>query len=106
MRLLMKVKKVTKENEVCEPPYLINKETGEVIDMCIENNETAQDKELEHYSITPPVPYVPQKYKDNMKKYNKWLKGKEKFIDLMQRFSKKIKYIKELENNEDLCPLN
>ena len=100
------MKKVTKENEVCEPPYLIDKETGEVIDICVEANETTQDKELEHYSITPPVPYVPDRIRENMKKYNKWLKGKEKFIDLMQKFSKKIKYIKSLQDNEQLCPKN
>jgi len=94
---------MSEETIVCEPPYLINKENGEVIDMCIEANDVTQDKELEHYSVTPPVPYVPQKYKENMKKYNKWLKGKEKFIDLMQRFSKKIKYIKSLEEDDNSC---
>jgi len=81
---------------VCEPPYLININTGEVIDLCIEANEVTQDKELEHYSITPPVPYVPDKYRENMKKYNKWLKGREKYIELLQRFAKKINYIKGL----------
>jgi len=81
---------------VCEPPYLINRMTGEVVDLCIEANEITQDKELEHYSITPPVPYVPAKYRENMKKYNKWLKGREKYIDLLQRFAKKIKYIKSI----------
>jgi len=83
-------------NTVCEPPYLIDVFTGEVVDFCIESNEVTQDKELEHYSITPPVPYVPQKYKENMKKYNKWLKGKEKYLELLHRFDKKIKYIKTL----------
>jgi len=81
---------------VCDPPYMIDPKTGEVIDMCIEANDITQDKELEHYSILPPVPYVPQKYRENMKKYNKWLKGKEKYIELLQRFAKKIKYIKSL----------
>ena len=81
---------------VCEPPYLININTGEVIDLCIEANEVTQDKELEHYSITPPVPYVPDKYRENMKKYNKWLKGREKYIELLQKFAKKINYIKGL----------
>jgi hypothetical protein len=81
---------------VCEPPYLVNTATGEVIDFCIESNDITQDKELEHYSITPPVPYVPSKYKENMKKYNKWLRGKEKYLELLQRFDKKIKYIKSL----------
>ena len=89
-------------SEICDPPYLINKETGEVIDMCIEANDVSQDKELEHYSVTPPVPYVPNKYKENMKKYNHWLKGKEKFIELMQKFAKKIKYIKSLQESEVL----
>lgn len=81
---------------LCEPPYLINTQTGEVIDFCIEPDHTTQDKELEHYSITPPVPYVPSKYKENMKKYNRWLKGREKYLELLQRFDKKIKYIKTL----------
>ena len=81
---------------VCEPPYLLNPQTGEVIDLCIEVNEITQDKELEHYSITPPVPYVPEKYRENMKRYNKWLKGREKYIELLQRFAKKIKYIKSI----------
>jgi hypothetical protein len=81
---------------LCEPPYLINTQTGEVIDFCIEPNDTTQDKELEHYSITPPVPYVPSKYKEKMKQYNKWLKGREKYLELLQRFDKKIKYIKTL----------
>jgi len=81
---------------LCEPPYLINTQTGEVIDFCIEPDDTTQDKELEHYSITPPVPYVPSKYKENMKKYNRWLKGREKYLELLQRFDKKIKYIKTL----------
>jgi len=81
---------------LCEPPYLINTQTGEVIDFCIEPDHITQDKELEHYSITPPVPYVPSKYKENMKKYNRWLKGREKYLELLQRFDKKIKYIKTL----------
>jgi len=81
---------------VCEPPYLVDVNTGEVVDLCIEANEITQDKELEHYSITPPVPYVPSKYRENMKRYNKWLKGREKYIDLLERFAKKINYIKSL----------
>ena len=81
---------------VCEPPYLVNPQTGEVIDLCIEANEITQDKELEHYSITPPVPYVPAKYRENMKKYNKWLKGREKYIELLHKFTKKLTYIKSI----------
>ena len=94
----MKVKKVseTVSELVCDPPYLINPLTGEVVDTCIEANEITQDKELEHYSITPPVPYVPEKYRENMKKYNKWLKGREKYIELLQKFSKKLNYIKSI----------
>ena len=84
---------------ICDPPYAINKETGEVVDICIEGNDVTQDKELEHYSITPPVPYVPDKYKEKMKEYNTWLKGKEKFIELMQKFNKKVKYLKEIQGN-------
>jgi len=87
------------ERIVCDPPYLINKETGEVIDICIESNDTTQDKDLDHYSITPPVPYVPQRFIDKMKEYNKWLKGKEKFIELIQKMTKKINYLKEIQDN-------
>jgi hypothetical protein len=86
------------EKTICDPPYLIDKESGEVIDVCIEPNDTSQDKDLEHYSITPPVPYVPQKYVEKMKEYNKWLKGKEKFIELMHKMSKKINYLKEIQD--------
>jgi len=81
---------------VCEPPYLINTQTGEIVDLCIEPNDTTQDKELEHYSITPPVPYVPGKYREKMKEYNKWLKGKEKYLELIEKFDKKLKYIKSI----------
>jgi len=81
---------------LCEPPYLVNTQTGEVVDICVEANDVTQDKELEHYSITPPVPYVPNKYKEKMKQYNKWLRGREKYLELLQRFDKKIKYIKTL----------
>jgi len=91
------VKTVSEIDEfVCEPPYLINTKTGEVIDICIEANEITQDKELEHYSITPPVPYVPSRYKENMKRYNKWLRGKEAYLELLRRFDEKIRYIKTL----------
>jgi hypothetical protein len=88
--------KMSEVEIVCDPPYLINMITGEVIDHCVEPNDISQDKELEHYSITPPVPYVPNKYRENMKRYNKWLKGKEKYLELLQRFDKKIKYIRRL----------
>jgi len=81
---------------VCDPPYLIDVTNGEVIDICIEPNDITQDKDLEHYSVTPPVPYVPNKYVENMKRYNKWLKGREKYIELLHKFAKKIKYIKTL----------
>ena len=91
---VVKVSEITVSELVCDPPFLIDPTNGEIVDMCIEPNEVTQDKELEHYSITPPVPYVPEKYKENMKRYNKWLKGKEKYIELLQRFDKKLKYIK------------
>jgi len=89
------------KNLICDPPYMINRDTGEVVDVCIEANDKSQDKELEHYSITPPVPYVPDKYKEKMKEYNTWLKGKEKFIELMQKLNKKLKYLKELEESRE-----
>jgi len=87
------------EKTICDPPYLIDRSTGEVIDVCIESNDVTQDKDLDHYSITPPVPYVPQRYINKMKEYDKWLRGKEKFIELLQRFSRKLNYLKEIQNN-------
>jgi len=90
---------MTGQELICDPPYMIKRETGEVIDICVEPNDTTQDKDLDHYSVTPPVPYVPQKFVDKMKEYDKWLKGKEKFIELLNKFNKKIKYIKELVDN-------
>ncbi|ABP73402.1 hypothetical protein [Acidianus bottle-shaped virus] len=86
---------------ICKDGFLINEENGEVIDYCYENNEMVQDKELEHYSVTPPVPYVPEKYKEKMKEYNKWLKGKEAFIQLKMKAVKKIEYLKNLCANEE-----
>lgn len=76
-----------------ENGFLVNTETGEILDdRCFEISEKVQDHDLEHYSVTPPIPYVPQKYVEKMKQYNKWLKGKEKFITLTQQMIKVINY--------------
>ncbi|ALG96761.1 hypothetical protein [Acidianus bottle-shaped virus 2 strain ABV2] len=85
---------------ICRDGFLINEETGEVEDICFDNTEMSQDKELEHYSITPPVPYVPEKYTQKMKEYNKWLRGKEAFIQLKMKAVKKVEYIKMLCQDE------
>lgn len=79
----------------CIDGYLINTQTGEVGEICFEINETVQDHDLEHYSVTPPVPYVPRKYVERMKEYNKWLRGREKFIELIKKFDKALKYVIE-----------
>lgn len=81
---------------ICDEGFLIDTQTGEVIDRCFELSKTEQDKALRHYSITPPVPYVPQKVIDRMKEKNKWLKGKDHYLKLQMKFSKKLKYIESL----------
>lgn len=85
---------------ICKDGFIVDENTGEVIDICYENSEKTQDKELEHYSVTPPVPYVPEKYRQKMKEYNKWLKGKEAFIQLKMKAVKAIEYIKTLCQDE------
>ena len=77
----------------CINGFWTNTETGEVSEHCFTLTEAEQDHDLEHYSVLPPVPYVPTKYKERMKELNKWLKGKEKWIDLKMRFYKKLKYV-------------
>lgn len=79
----------------CIDGFMVNKDTGEVGDMCFDITEMVQDHDLEHYSVTPPVPYVPRKYVEKMKEYNKWLKGREKFIELIKKFDKALKYVIE-----------
>ena len=86
---------------VCnEDGFLVDTETGEVLDRCFEVTEVEQDKELKHYSITKPIPYVPEKIKNRMKEKNLWLKGEE-WMGLLFKFVKKIEYLKELER--ELC---
>ncbi len=86
------------EQIICKDGFLIDTETGEVIDRCYELNEQEQDKGLKHYSITPPVPYVPQKIIDRMASRNKWLKGKDHYLELEFKFTKKLKYLEALCN--------
>ena len=89
-------------NVICKDGFLVDTESGEVLDYCFELSTKEQDKDLVHYSITPPVPYVPEKFKERMKETNHWLKGKDKWIVLAMQFSKKIDYFRQLENK--LCP--
>lgn len=85
---------------ICVDGFLVNEETGEVEDVCYENDEVVQDKELEHYSITPPVPYVPRKYVERMKETGNWIRGKEGFLELQKKMVKKVEFIKFICRNE------
>ena len=92
--------------KVCEDGHYVDVETGEVSDeLCFEDVEQVQDVSGSHYSITPPVPYVPEKYVENMKEKDLWLKGKEPWLELMVAMQKKIQYLNDLnrqiiENNK------
>lgn len=79
----------------CIDGQWVNVESGETSEICFELNESVQDHDLEHYSVTPPIPYVPRKYVEKMKQYNKWLKGREKFLELIKKFDKALKFIIE-----------
>ena len=78
----------------CIDGVWVNTQNGEVSeDLCFEANDITQDKELVHYSVTPPVPYVPTKYKERMKELNKWVRGRERWLELKERFYKKIQWV-------------
>ncbi len=86
---------MSEERYVCDPDtnYLIDKLTGEVLDQCFEITDVVEDHDLEHYSVTPPVPYVPTKIKERMKETNKWIKGREKYLEIKMKLYKAIEFI-------------
>ncbi|ALG96822.1 hypothetical protein [Acidianus bottle-shaped virus 3 strain ABV3] len=87
---------MNQDTVICKDGFMVDTNTGEVLDRCYELGETEQDKGLKHYSVTPPVPYVPQHVIDKMATKNKWLKGKDHYIKLEFRFAKKLKYLERL----------
>ena len=81
-------------NWECIDGVWVNTENGEVSeDFCFEPTDLTQDKELVHYSATPPVPYVPEKYRERMKELNKWVKGRERWLEMKERFYKKLEWV-------------
>ncbi len=65
--------------EICKDGFLVNTSTGEVLGECYEATEQTQDHDLEHYSITPPVPANVTRLRklatENMKQRGLFVKG-------------------------------
>jgi len=85
---------------VCEDGHWVDVETGEISDeLCFDIDDMVEDHDLQHYSVTPPVPCISTRLrelaKENMVRRNYFLKGRE--LDrLLKKINMIVKYLQSL----------